>query len=100
MLSIAGNFLSYQLQVVSTQGQLDLTSYVSSIRVDPSLTLSRQIKKKNNSNYMIFRLQGAKFHFTMDEGRPDCLLKVVLLIFLDHKSPSGLSLNSNFSLFC
>ena len=99
MLSVAGNFLSYQLQVVSTNGQMDLTSYIDSIRVDPKLTVSRQIKKKNNQNYMVVRLQGAKFHFSVDEGHHDCLLKVVLLIFLDHKGPSGVSLNGRIANF-
>ena len=73
---------------------LDITAYVDSIIVDPSGYTSKDFKKKNNKEFVILRKQGSKFKFSSNEGKPDMLQQVVLLIFLDNKGPSGTSLNS------
>lgn len=85
LLSLGSIYLSFKLEPTKPTYDINVSNCVDSIKVDPDGYTSRDFKQKSNSKVVTLRKQGAKFKFSVREGKPDILLQVVLYIFLDKK---------------
>ena len=85
ILSLSSVYLSYKLQPTKSMNEINIVNCVDSIKIDPNGYTSKDFKSKGKFEIVTIRKQGAKFKFTVKEGKPDILYQIVLYIFLDKK---------------